>query len=173
MCEMCGRDTFQATEIEIEGARMLVCSSCSKHGKVVPKTPQKRKNTSKTSSSPKTGSYTQTKPLTQNRQIRFSSSQYKEESELLEDYGQIIRLARQKKELEQKDVAIQLKITISELQSIEAGKMRPTDEQIKKLEKFFEINITEAVKAGRPDESNKNKQYQTLCDIVVVKKEKK
>ena len=163
---MCGQEIYtRPIEIEIEGAVLEVCPSCAKHGKKV--TPQKS-----------TGPRPSTQPAVHRRTSppRYSSSSSSKSAivrggnELVSDYHERIRLARQKMKLSQKDVSIQTKISVSELQSIETGKMRPPDKIIEKLEKFFDLKITEEVKAYRPQDQKKGPAFQTLGDIVVIKK---
>jgi putative transcription factor len=163
---MCGQEIYaRPIKIEIEGAVLEVCPSCAKHGKKVTEQKPTRPRSS-------------TQPITQRRTAtpRYSSPSSSKSviakggKELVSDYHERIRLARQKMKLSQKDVSIQTKISISELQSIETGKMRPPDKIIEKLEKFFEIKITEEVKAYRPQDQKKGPSFQTLGDIVVIKK---
>ncbi len=163
---MCGQEIYaRPIEIKIEGAVLEVCPSCAKHGKKI--TPQKS-----------TGPRPSTQPAVHRRTSppRYSSSSSTKSAivrggnELVSDYHDRIRLARQKMKLSQKDVSIQTKISVSELQSIETGKMRPPDKIIEKLEKFFDLKITEEVKAYRPQDQKKGPAFQTLGDIVVIKK---
>jgi putative transcription factor len=163
---MCGQEIYaRPIKIEIERAVLEVCPSCAKHGKkVVPeKSTRPRPGTQSTihrrATPPRYSSSTSSKPVI-----------VREGKELVSDYHERIRLARQKMKLSQKDVSIQTKISVSELQSIETGKMRPPDKIIEKLEKFFEIKITEEVKAFRPQDQKKGPAFQTLGDIVVIKK---
>jgi putative transcription factor len=164
---MCGNEIFsKPITIEIEGAVLLVCPSCAKHGKLVTKPKPKKtgfRGTKTTSS------------LQSNISVRQPSRPYRgrpevDSKELAPDYDERIRLARQKKGMTQKDVSIQTKISIQELQSIETGKMRPPDVIIAKLEKFFNIKITESVASYSPKDQKKGSAFQTLGDIVVLKK---
>jgi len=166
-CEMCGNEIFsRPINIEIEGAVLSVCPSCAKHGKkVTPKTTKKVQTTPRVPYQQKTTPQRK-KPI---RGTRFSEE---EESELAPDYHEKIRLARQKKKLSQKDVSILTKISIPELQSIETGKMRPPDNIIKKLENFFEIKLTEEFKSYSAQDQKKGTAFQTLGDVVVIKKKK-
>lgn len=161
---MCGQEIYaRPVKIEIEGAVLEVCPSCAKHGKKVTET-----------KSSKPRSFTQPTTSKRTSAPRFTSSRSSQPiaggKELVPDYHERIRLARQKMKLTQKDVSIQTKVSVSELQSIETGKMRPPDKIIEKLEKFFEIKITEEVKAYRPQDQRKSAAFQTLGDIVVIKK---
>ena len=163
---MCGNEIFsKPITIEIEGAELSVCPSCAKHGKRViqPKSP-----------SPKTGArpYLQQKPSTSRPVASRSHRADNGGRELVSDYHERIRLARQKMKFTQKEVSIQTKISTPELQSIETGKMRPSDKIIGILEKFFDIKLTEAVQTYRPQDQKKGHTVQTLGDIVVIKKKK-
>lgn len=166
---MCGREIYGAPiVIEIEGAVLSVCGSCAKHGKRVQKKQMKKPRIStKTSSSRLPAS-----PKRQQRYVR--SPKFSESSETLtEDYAERIRLARQKMKLSQKEVSIKTKISISALQSIETGKLRPSDEIRKKLEKFFNIKLVEEVTPYTSQELKKRTTEQTLGDIVIIKKKSK
>jgi len=162
---MCGNEIYsRPITIKIEGAELSVCPSCAKHGeRVVQPKPQRQKASSKPYFQQRT---TPSKPA--------SSRPYKEEESgmLVSDYHERIRLARQRMKLTQKEVSIQTKISTSELQSIETGKMRPPDRIVKILEKFFDIKLTEEVESYRPKDQKKGPAHQTLGDIVVIKKKK-
>lgn len=165
---MCGQEIYtRPITIQIEGAELLVCPSCSKHGKPVVKSKPKRPSTSARTSSPRSTFTPRTSSSQPRRRGSFGSSK-----ELVTDFAEKVRLARQKMKLSQKDVSIQTKISISELQSIETGKMRPSDDLITRLEKYFNIKITEEVKAYGTKEQKKGPAFQTLGDIVVIKKKK-
>ncbi|MHA1482198.1 MAG: multiprotein bridging factor aMBF1 [Candidatus Heimdallarchaeaceae archaeon] len=169
-CEMCGREIYsKPINIEIEGAVLLVCPSCAKHGKQIINTKPKKTGFSGTRTSPSLQSRTASRQPT-SRPYRGRSEV--DSKELASDYHERIRLARQKKKMTQKDVSIQTKISVQELQSIETGKMRPPDTIIAKLEKFFNIRITENVTSYSPKEQKKGSAFQTLGDIVVLKKKK-
>ncbi len=163
-CEMCGREIFgRPITIKIEGAELSVCPACAKHGKRVDK-PKPKPAISRIQTPPRSSS-------TPSR--TFSSRQSagtKADKQLVPDYNERIRLQRQKMKLSQKDVSIQTKISVSELQSIETGKMRPSDNLIERLEKFFSIKITEEVVAVGIKDQQKGPVFQTLGDIVVIKK---
>ena len=165
---MCGQEIYsRPIKIEIEGAILEVCPTCAKHGKrVEPSKSQRTRVGSRSIPQQKSA----TPRYSSERKPRFADSEKRKE--LAPDYNERIRLARQKMKLSQKDVSIQTKISISELQSIETGKMRPPDNIIDKLEKFYKIKITEEVATYSPKESKKGPAFQTLGDVVVIKKKK-
>ena len=162
---MCGREIYgRPISIEIEGAELSVCPACAKHGKRKEK-PKPKPVTSTVHSSSRDST-----PAPSRTFYPQQSRAVKAEKDLVADYNERIRLQRQKMKLSQKDVSIQTKISVSELQSIEAGKMRPSDNLIERLEKFFKINITEEVVAVGKKDQQKGPAFQTLGDIVVIKK---
>ena len=168
-CEMCGNEIFtRPITIEIEGAVLAVCPACAKHGKQVSKPKPKPK--------PKPFQYGGTRTVSQSKSTRQPTSKpYRgrpetQSKELAADFSERLRLARQKKRMTQKEVSIQTKISVQELQSIETGKMRPPDIMIEKLEKFFNIKMTEDIAVYSPKDQKKGPAFQTLGDIVVIKK---
>lgn len=165
-CEMCGREIYgKPISIEIEGAELSVCPSCAKHGKKVVKSKPQPIAASTRYSAIKSSTSTRTISVRRPRDIEM-------DKQLIPNYNERIRLERQKMKLSQKDVSIQTKISVSELQSIEAGKMRPSDNLIERLEKFFKIKITEDVVSVGKKDQQKGPAYQTLGDVVVIKKKK-
>lgn len=166
---MCGREIYgEPILIEIEGAIISVCNACAKHGKRVQKKPTKPVRSGTKSSISRRPS----KPI---KKVKSTPSvRFSEGSEtLVEDYAERIRIARQKKKLTQKEVAIQTKISVSVLQSIETGKLRPSDEVRRKLEKFFNIKLVEEVNPYVTQEVKKRPTEQTLGDVVIIKKKSK
>ena len=167
---MCGREIFsRPITIEIEGATLAVCPSCAKHGKQVSKPKPKKTSFGGTRVTTPQSRVSTTKGTT-SKPYRRQSDQ--ESKELAPDFHERIRLARQKMKLSQKDVSIQTKISVQELQSIETGKMRPPDSLVKKLEQFFKIKLTEEITSYAPKDQKKGPAFQTLGDVVVIKKKK-
>jgi putative transcription factor len=166
---MCGSEIYsRPITIKIEGAELLVCPACAKHGKPVVKRPPKRPTASTRTSSSRSAYTPRTSTSSQpRRRERFGS-----EKELVTDYAEKLRLARQKMKLTQKEVSIQTKISVAELQSLETGKMRPSDDLIGRLEKFYNIKMTEEIQAYGSKDQKKSSTFQTLGDIVVIKKKK-
>ncbi len=90
-------------------------------------------------------------------------------NELLENYVQIIRDARETKSWSQEDLAENLKEKASLIKKIERGEIIPEDSIIKKLEHALKIKITERVDATGPEVSHTKKDT-TLGDIVTIKR---
>jgi len=163
--------------VTIEGASMLVCPQCAaKFGG------QSISSESRTSSTPQARpSWIESPrkiPPTQTRRVSTPKPKPKprsgvliDELELIEDYAKVIRVARQKKQLSQEELAQKIGERISTLQSIEAGRLKPTGKAIRGLERELEISLLEPlgsvpIKVG----SDKPGSGPTLGDRVVVKR---
>jgi putative transcription factor len=93
--------------------------------------------------------------------------------DLIEDYAKVIRTARQKKKLSQEELAQKVGERISTLQSIEAGRLKPTRKTIRGLERELDISLLEPIgtvplKVSR----GKGGGGPTLGDVVKVKRKK-
>ena len=118
-CEICGRNG-NLNLVSLRGTQMNVCSKCNKYGVEVPKE-----------------IIQDYKP----KIIRKVSSDEEDSFEYNENYSKAIQKARQQKNLNRKQLAQQINESESLLAKIEAGKIKPTEKVIKKLEKFLKIKI--------------------------------
>jgi putative transcription factor len=94
--------------------------------------------------------------------------------ELIEDYAEKIRDARQRSGISQEELAQRVGERISTLQSIESGRQKPTEKTIRGLERELGISLLEAVgtipiKVSR-DRGGEKGVSATLGDRVVVKR---
>jgi putative transcription factor len=94
------------------------------------------------------------------------------EGEIVDDYSERIRHAREAMGLSQKDLALQMKERELLIKKIEKGELIPEDAVRKKLEKALSIRLLESV---APDSEKKAKDLlaPTLGDVTVIKKVKK
>ncbi len=92
---------------------------------------------------------------------------------LVEDYAKIIQAARQKKNLNQEELAQKVGERISTLQAIEAGRLKPTRKTIRGLERELDISLLEPIDAV-PIKTSRGTSGggPTLGDRVVVKRKK-
>ena len=180
-CELCGRSMKgRGRNVKIEGAMMLLCPQCAY--KFADSTPSSAKKTkvpssrrqpiwtsspSKTSPSPHRSTHIRMKPNPQHR------GQLLEDMILIENYAEVIRAARQKKKLSQDELAQKVGERISTLQSIEAGRLKPTRKTLRGLERELEISLLEPIGTA-PIKSGQSGSLggPTLGDIVKVKRKK-
>ncbi|MFW9836339.1 MAG: multiprotein bridging factor aMBF1 [Candidatus Thorarchaeota archaeon] len=165
--------------VTIEGASMLVCPQCaSKFGGPSTSSESRLSSTPKTRPSWTGGPEKQTPSSSGPRRVsapkpkpRTRSGVLIDDMELIEDYAQKIRTARQKKGYSQEELAQKIGERISTLQSIESGRLKPTGKTIRGLERELDISLLEAVGTS-PIKVSKSRSSAgpTLGDRVVVKR---
>ena len=118
-CEICGNSlTGRALFIQIEGAKLKVCSSCAKLGSPVSDKKIKKMEIKKT-------------------------SRYVEETllELRKDYFKVIKQEREKLDLSQEQFGRRINEKPSVIRLLESGKLKPDDSLAKKLEHALKIKL--------------------------------
>jgi putative transcription factor len=141
-CHVCGKPASK--EIILEGARVWVCGDCAKYGRVV--------------SAPK-------------KIIVKSDALPRQEIVLVQDFGKIVRNAREKTGFERKELAEKIFVREHELAKIEAGELAPEEKVARKLEHALGIKLFETVEAGKGKPEKKKAGGLTLGDVVELKKE--
>lgn len=92
---------------------------------------------------------------------------------VVKDYAEKIRTTRQKKGLSQEQLAQKVGERISTLQSIEAGRLKPTMKTIRGIERELDISLLEPIQsASVGPTSSKGEKRLTLGDVVKVKRKK-
>lgn len=135
-CEICGKSVPENNPIraKIEGSVMVVCKECSKLGKV-----QK--------AAPKPKFVKQNKSNRKNTNTRKKSYSRNDEpsEELIEDFSNEIRNAREAKNWSREDLGKKINERVSVISRIETGKMTPDNKLTKKLEKALNITLLEKI----------------------------
>jgi putative transcription factor len=147
-CEVCGRKIHdEPVKAVIEGAKLTVCLECSKHGKVIlheqadlPFSPQKTASPYPTSSSASTSSTKSTMHLPVIKR-KPPVAQVALTKELIDGYGDKIRVAREKLLLSHEDLGLKINEKASVLRHIETGKMAPDNLLASKLEHMLRIQL--------------------------------
>lgn len=129
---MCGKDAKELVLVEVEGALLKVCKSCARMGK-------ERKEPS---GAIKTPALT---PGTLKKKASPPDIFEKMTREVVEDYPQRIRRAREALGLSQEDLARKINEKKSIIAKLESGHMYPPDKLVKKLEKALGIELMEEV----------------------------
>lgn len=162
---------------------MIVCSQCaSKFGGYTPTETKHTQSAPKTrpawagGSSGQSGhtgpSRSKPVPTRKPRPKRRQSGTLLDDMEIIENYADVIREARQNINLSQEELAQKVGERVSTLQAIEGGRQKPTEKTLRGLERELEISLLEAVssvplkakkESGRPSSP-------TLGDRVVVKR---
>ena len=168
-CEMCG-ETIRgpAKLVRVEGAELQVCSRCEKFGTAV----QQPKRTDVKRPVPATGPAGRTAAPPVAATYRKRDMFDYMGGEIVEDYADRIRHAREAKGLSQKDLALKMMERELLIKKIEKGELVPEEAVRKKLEKVLGIRLLESI---TPDTEKKTKDLlaPTLGDVTVIKKVKK
>ncbi|HEX2305138.1 MAG TPA: multiprotein bridging factor aMBF1 [Nitrososphaeraceae archaeon] len=124
-CEICGIQIIDHGEkVFVEGNLLTVCKTCSKRGKPS----NNQQNIQRVSARP-------TKLAVPNK-ITFNDSTI-----LVGNFSEIIRKSRMKQGLTHEQLGMVIKERASLLRKIESGSLKPDDELIKKLERYFRISL--------------------------------
>lgn len=169
-CEVCGNQIFgRAYSVDIDSAKLLVCSECSKS------------NSSRTSYKPKILKMSPVSPISPKKVIpvrprmRPRSSQQRfmlDNSVIVKGYGKRIRRGREKFGLTHKELSRKIGVKISLLQKLEMEKMTPELALAKKLESNLKITILESPTTAQVGEEVLTHKPTTLTlgDVVIVQK---
>ncbi|MFB6179336.1 MAG: multiprotein bridging factor aMBF1 [Halorientalis sp.] len=156
-CEMCGAETSSPNTVKVEGAELDVCDDCADFGTEV-RTQQSSSSSTKystSSSSGKGSSGSTSSSSTSSSGSRSSGStsgssggsrhdMFDELDEVVQDYDDRIRTARESAGLSQKELANQLNEKASLIRKLEQGDTLPSDKVQHKLERALDIDLTEA-----------------------------
>lgn len=144
-CEVCGRNIHgKPFHVLIEGAKLLVCGECSKHGTPVSTTSSKIPEDTKI----------KLKTSAEKVKLAKGSPQRPEKleinMELVDDFAHKIKQAREKLGLTHEELGKRINEKVSVLKKIEAGKMVPDDRLVAKLEHVLRIKLMGPVNDGVP-----------------------
>lgn len=161
-CPICGSIIWgKGVKVLIEGAKIVVCEVCAKHGKKI-SSPQINKTKKRSISSVQ----------------RYSKSpEFYDDLQIVNDYNQKIKKLRQSLNLNQDQFAQKLNEKPSLMRRIEAGKVKPTIKLAKKIEKVYNIKILTKVdeleSSIQTDKFLKKSTGVSLGDIAFIKKRDK
>lgn len=158
-CEICGADIRgKPISITIDNSELLVCPKCAQYGKPT----EKRAPVSR-----KISPVTRVVPRTLKKPQKDFFDILKDE--LLDNYEQIIKDAREAKGWSQEELAKKIKEKESLVKKIERREIVPEDSVRKKLEYTLNIRLMEHVDAVDQEVTHLKKNT-TLGDIVTIKK---
>ena len=161
-CEMCGEDAPIVATIETEGARMRVCANCVRFGKVI--APPEAPRQPAAVASPQKG--------LEMRQKRMADKPVSLESdeEVVEDFGERVRMARERKRVSLDDLARAVNEKKSILAKVETGAFHPDPTLTRKLEAALGIKLRERVEEVHTQKV-KPSGGMTIGDLIKMKKD--
>jgi|WetSurMetagenome_2_1015567.scaffolds.fasta_scaffold116917_2 putative transcription factor len=153
-CDICGKSPVRA-QILLEGARLLACGNCMRGGKVLHRFDDAGASLASPAAS--------------------APSPMESSEEISENYGRLIKAAREKSGLPLAVVAERIKEMESYLHAIEHERLMPTIEVARKLEKELGIKLVEKSQSvpGPSAQGPKSFTPPTLADMVDTKKKGK
>ena len=160
-CEVCGHKIHDAPiTAVIEGAKLIVCVECSKHGKIIhqEEVALPQKNLKKPQAPV---SMVQRKPIVAKVEITQEPS---------EDYSTKIRAAREKLGLTHEELGKKINEKTSVLRNLETGKMAPNNQLASKLEHMLKIKLLVPISEEKvpPPISKSANQELTLGDLIEI-----
>ncbi|MFB6083028.1 MAG: multiprotein bridging factor aMBF1 [Halorientalis sp.] len=176
-CEMCGAETSSPNTVKVEGAELDVCDDCADFGTEV-RTQESSTSSTKYSTGSSSGSDSGSSGSGGGSGSAGSSSSgggggrrrdmFDEMDEVVQDYDERIRQAREAAGLSQEELANQLNEKASLIRKLERGDTLPSDEVQRKLERALDIALTEG--GGSADDTewsggSSDGEY-TLGDVV-------
>jgi putative transcription factor len=167
-CEVCGRKiNGKPITAIIEGARLMVCVACSKHGRVCQEEPKPKLILQRLK--PTTAQPRMQMPKPQTPTVDTSQ-------ELVENYHVKIRQAREELGLSHEDLGRRINEKVSLLRKIETGKMTPDNRLASLLERTLKIKLIVLTKEEKVPKSKMSKAADhelTLGDLMKIDKKNK
>ena len=152
-CEICGRKNARIDAI-IEGVKMRVCEDCAKHSKKI----------------------IHIEPASEIKKDKKNKNVGKIviEHEIVDDYGIIIKSARERKGLTRKELAALIDEKESFLKRIEEEEAFPPEKLARKLENALGIKLIEEIReVVQSTKPARQKLELTFGDIAEIKKKNK
>jgi len=149
-CEICGRSTDDLYEIKVEGALMLVCEKCSRGKSVLNKFGRETERTIRVSAA-------------------SSGREGEGDDEIVENYGEVIKNAREALGLPIRVLAEKINETESSLARIERQKSPPSEKARKKLERELGIKLTARTEAKKSVLAPRRNEPLSLWDVAKKK----
>jgi len=161
-CEICGNPVFgKGYHVNVDGAELLVCKACS----TVRASPQKLRPM--TNQPPSRVIAAKSGPSVPRH--RPSQPTMPEGRELIPNYGEVIRKAREAMRLSQEDLGRKIAEKTSVLQKLESGRLVPPEALVEKLQRTLKIKLLLATTDASVDEKPPKPDELTLGDIAIVR----
>lgn len=161
-CELCGKPIIKGKKVRIEGSVVTACGDCADIGEEIKQV--------KANWQPRKSTKQEVKELKENtHDFGFDFGQ-----ELVEDYGQLVKRTREKRDLKQKELGQRINESSSVIKKIEKEKLEPSKELGKKIENTLDIQLFEKPDSEELDlPDKKDSDEMTLGDVVVVRNKQK
>jgi putative transcription factor len=157
-CEICGEDIRGSPfKVTIDGSELTVCTKCSQYG-----TPASKR-------APVSRKVSPVQPVSGRPRKPQKTGFEKLADEIVDNYDQVIREAREKRGWTPEELASQIKEKATLIRKFERRELVPEDSVREKLERILEVKLIERI---REDDWKGDKLHKgtTLGDIVNIKR---
>ncbi len=166
---MCGKDVPNTLSMMVEGTKLNLCPSCAKFGDS-----HGSSNRSDNGAYPFTGAnraaieerLEKREKRMQTRDIYAANGG----TELISDYGAVVRKARQKAGMNEEDFARSINEKKGIILKVESQSLVPDDKLVTKLEKALNIKLKEVIKDGEVVGGGPKSNGMTLGNFIKVEK---
>ena len=171
-CEICGRELktdIYCRTVVLDGITMTICLQCyrrlAKQGRIraVEKSSTRSAQSRVTSKTKAVG----VKWSKTNVSRRVLENMY----EIVEDYAKRIKSAREKMGWSQKALAQRVKVSENIIKRIETGRLKPSIDLARHLEKVLGIVLLEPIVEEYTKYSSSDEDYLTIGDIIKFRKD--
>ena len=181
ICEMCGREVPESSiqKVFIEGTILAVCPSCALKlirrrptAPQIPVIPQRTQPPLSTTPRSKPTLQPTHRTTSYSGQTRQRLQRLAESFEVVPDYAERIKRAREKLGWSQRTLAEKVRERESTIKRIESGKLKPTIDLAKRLEEVLGIKLLEPILPEDVESfraSKKSKYMPTLGEIVSIR----
>ncbi len=176
LCELCGKETPRTRMATVEGSVLSVCGDCAKFGSEVssaaPVTPSLSSTTPGAVRVRRAGNPVVADRLERRQRRMAERDVYAAPAaeELVEDYGERIRAAREAKGWKQTDLGAKINEKASVIAKLETHSMVPPDSLVPRLERALGIRLREKVEPVAV-KKHTGREPMTLGDLVRMDEE--
>lgn len=158
---MCGKDVPSARPMMVEGTKLNLCPNCSKFGDTF-------KASSRSGDAPVANNALIQERLEKRERRMQTRDIYATAgaTEVVENYGEIIRKAREKKGMSDKDFAASIGEKEGTIKKIETQALIPDDKIIIKIEKALNVSLRETVSGKGVVGGGKQSSGMTLANFI-------
>lgn len=162
-CEICGKDASRLAVIELEGSRLLACSDCSPSGKMIEEDilEVKEKKAERMHFVAR-----------KNETIFTPKPRFDLGLNIVDNYGERVRKARESKNLTREELALKLYEKASIIEKIERNSFKPSDALLEKLENFLGISLREEISENDSNDFSGDASDEKMTLAYFIKKEK-
>ncbi len=158
-CDLCGKETDKLYKITLEGSVLYVCEDCKKYGKVIGFSNEKELN----------------QRLKKVKQLKAKKVTPEPETieTVVDNYGTLIKSAREKRNIPPKDLARLIGIKESLLLKIERSDYEPPIKLAKEFEKALSIKLIQTQKLKNSITTSDDLGGDaTIGDLIKIKRRK-